>query len=118
MNHIVKFLSKYLFVVIFTFEEEKERILQGGVWALNDLPLYIKKWHPNFNPAKLNPYDKLDWIRVYNLPIEYWLEEYLEKIGKSMGTLMEIDVQVAEGDSFLYAHLKLATVRTILRKSY
>ncbi|GLJ54276.1 hypothetical protein SUGI_1164330 [Cryptomeria japonica] len=36
-------------------------------------------------------YDKPVWIRLYNLPIEYWGDINLEKIGHYLGTLLEID---------------------------
>ncbi|GLJ33047.1 hypothetical protein SUGI_0665140 [Cryptomeria japonica] len=48
--------------------------------------------------------------------MEYWTEEALEKIERPLGTLMEIDADIAQGDSYLYARLQLATVRKILSK--
>ncbi|GLJ24987.1 hypothetical protein SUGI_0478430 [Cryptomeria japonica] len=76
-------------------------------------PLYIQKWYRNFNPLKTEPYDKPIWIRLYNFPMEYWMEEALENIGRSLGTLIEIDADIATRDSYLYARVKLAVVRRI-----
>ncbi|GLJ45197.1 hypothetical protein SUGI_0951320 [Cryptomeria japonica] len=75
--------------------------------------LYIQRWHINFNPLITKPYEKLVWIRLNNLPMEYWMEEVLYKIGRSLGTVIEIDTEIVEGDSYLYAKLRLASVRAV-----
>ncbi|GLJ17002.1 hypothetical protein SUGI_0294130 [Cryptomeria japonica] len=104
---ITKFMSKGFFIVVFAIEEEHQKILEGGLWTITTKPLYINKWYRNFNSLKNEPYDKPIWIRLNNLPMEYWTEESLEKIGKSLGTLIEIDADIATGDSYLYARVKL-----------
>ncbi|GLJ47821.1 hypothetical protein SUGI_1009930 [Cryptomeria japonica] len=76
-------------------------------------PLYMQKWSQNFDPLVCNPYDTQIWICLYNLPIEYWLEECLEKIGRSLGTLIEIDLDLENGDLYIYANMKIAKVRTV-----
>ncbi|GLJ13454.1 hypothetical protein SUGI_0212680 [Cryptomeria japonica] len=50
---------------------------------------------------------------MYNLPMEYWGENCLEKIGRSLGTLLEIDEELIEKDSYVYARLKIAVVKEI-----
>lgn len=50
---------------------------------------------------------------MYNLPKEYWGEKCLEKIGRSLGTLLEIDEEIIKKDSYVYARLKLAAVKEI-----
>ncbi|GLJ34881.1 hypothetical protein SUGI_0702220 [Cryptomeria japonica] len=77
--HILKYLPQGFFAIIFATEEERTRILQGGVWRMDSMPLYIQKWHHNFNP--FDPYDSPVWIRLYGLLVEYWTKDALEKIG-------------------------------------
>ncbi|GLJ13638.1 hypothetical protein SUGI_0216940 [Cryptomeria japonica] len=110
---ITKFMPKGFFIVVFASEEERRKVLEGGLWTMNGKPLYIQKWFRNFNPLKIEPYERPIWIRLNNLPMEYWSEEALEKIGRSLGTLMEIDAEIATGNLYLYARIKLATVRRI-----
>ncbi|GLJ08365.1 hypothetical protein SUGI_0087300 [Cryptomeria japonica] len=43
--------------------------------------------------------------------MEYWTEETPAKIGRSLGTLMDIDADIALGDSYIYVRLQLAAVR-------
>ncbi|GLJ23011.1 hypothetical protein SUGI_0434200 [Cryptomeria japonica] len=106
-------MPKGFFIVVFASEEERQKVLEGGLWTMNSKPLYIQKWFRNFNPLKTEPYEKPIWIRLNNLPMEYWSEEALEKIGRSLGTLMEIDAEIATGNSYLYARMKLVAVRRI-----
>ncbi|GLJ16504.1 hypothetical protein SUGI_0281820 [Cryptomeria japonica] len=54
---------------------------------------------------------KDNWM--YNLPMEYWGDKCLEKIGRSLGTLLEIDEEIIEEDSYVYARLKIAAVKVI-----
>lgn len=45
--------------------------------------------------------------------MEYWTEEALEKISRSLGTLLRIDTEIAEGDSYLYTRLQIIAVKKI-----
>ncbi|GLJ37894.1 hypothetical protein SUGI_0770950 [Cryptomeria japonica] len=100
MPHITKFMPRGFFVVIFATEEERLKVLEGGLWKMEDKPLYLQRWHKNFYPWKIDPYNKPMWIRLNNLPLEYWTEEVLTKIGISLGTLINIDSKIGLGDSY------------------
>ncbi|GLJ26800.1 hypothetical protein SUGI_0522810 [Cryptomeria japonica] len=110
---MIKFLPKGFFVVVFPKEEERDHIISLQNWFLDEHPLYIQSWAPKFDPTSLAMYDKPVWIRLYNLLIEYWSEVCLQTIGRSLGTLLEIDEEIVEGDLYTYARLKLAAVKTI-----
>ncbi|GLJ25772.1 hypothetical protein SUGI_0493350 [Cryptomeria japonica] len=73
----------------------------------------IQPWIPNFNPLNLVIYESPIWIRLFNLPIEYWGDLCLEKIGRSLGTLLELDEGIIENDSYVYARMRIATVKQI-----
>ncbi|XP_059073739.1 uncharacterized protein LOC131874401 [Cryptomeria japonica] len=74
--------------------------------------LYLQSWTPNFNPIPLVHYSNSVWIRLYNLPIEYWGDGLLEKVGRTLGTLLEVDVD-DEADLCKYVRLRIAAVRRI-----
>ncbi|GLJ53970.1 hypothetical protein SUGI_1154030 [Cryptomeria japonica] len=59
-------------------------------------------------------YDKPLWICLYNLPLEYWSNPSLERIGRTLGTLLEIDEAIIDVDLYTYARLKIAVVKEIL----
>ncbi|GLJ44141.1 hypothetical protein SUGI_0920530 [Cryptomeria japonica] len=72
-----------------------------------------QSWSPNFYPTQLVIYDKPIWIRLYNLPSEYWSNPSLERIGRTLGTLLEIDEAIIDIDLYTYARLKIAAVKEI-----
>ncbi|GLJ07953.1 hypothetical protein SUGI_0078230 [Cryptomeria japonica] len=53
------------------------------------------------------------WIRLYNLPIEYWGDSCLKNIRRTLGTLLEIDEKIVEEDLYMYARLRIVAVKTI-----
>ncbi|GLJ27743.1 hypothetical protein SUGI_0544530 [Cryptomeria japonica] len=110
---IIKFLPKNFFVAIFADGSERDRTLGLKNWFLNEHPLYLQPWMPNFDPTTLAVYEKPIWIRLYNLPIEYWNESCLEKIGRTLGTLLELDEEIIENDLYTYARMKVAAIKLI-----
>ncbi|GLJ53309.1 hypothetical protein SUGI_1136400 [Cryptomeria japonica] len=109
---VVKFIPKGFFIVIFAEEDEKERILHHGNWFLDGHPLYLQPWFPNFDLVPLVVYDRPIWICLY------WGESNLEKIGRTLGTLLEIDENIVENDSYLYARLITEAVKEIRSHIY
>ncbi|GLJ46396.1 hypothetical protein SUGI_0977840 [Cryptomeria japonica] len=110
---MVKFLPKNFFVAIFKDEAERDKTLGLENWFLDNHPLYLQPWTPNFDPTPLAIYDKPVWIRLYSLPIEYWNESCLEKIGKTLGSLLEFDEDIIENDLYTYAKMKIVVVKMI-----
>ncbi|GLJ21325.1 hypothetical protein SUGI_0392080 [Cryptomeria japonica] len=110
---IVKFIPRSFFIVVFDDGRERNKYLCKNNWFIEEHPLYLQPWFPNFNLVLLAIYDRPMWIRMYNLPMEYWGENCLEKIGRSLGILLEIDEELIEKDSYVYARLKIAAVKEI-----
>ncbi|GLJ44840.1 hypothetical protein SUGI_0943280 [Cryptomeria japonica] len=109
---VIKFLPKSFFVVLFEKGSERDRILSQENWFANLHAMYIQPWIPNFDPLPLAVYSGPLWIRLYNLPIEYWGEVFLEKIGRMLGTVIEVDFNDEE---YLckFARLRIAAVRRV-----
>ncbi|GLJ54314.1 hypothetical protein SUGI_1165400 [Cryptomeria japonica] len=105
---IVKFLLKGSLIADFAEAKEKDITLSKQNWFLETHPLYLQLWCPNFDPTSLAIYDGPVWVRLYNLPIEYWSEPSLEKIGRSLGTLLDIDEDIIGADLYTCARLKIA----------
>ncbi|GLJ04857.1 hypothetical protein SUGI_0004920 [Cryptomeria japonica] len=39
---ITKFLPRGFFIIIFATEEERQKVLEGGLWTMDSKPLYIQ----------------------------------------------------------------------------
>ncbi|GLJ28744.1 hypothetical protein SUGI_0566570 [Cryptomeria japonica] len=112
---VTKFIAKGFFVVLFEEEEERNRPLIDRNWFIMLHAVYIQPWMPHFYPTPLAVYSEPVWIRLYNLLIEYWSEELWEKIGRTLGTLLETDFDDVE-DICKCAHMRIATVKRILER--
>ncbi|GLJ39347.1 hypothetical protein SUGI_0803500 [Cryptomeria japonica] len=110
---VIKFIPKRFFVVLFEKGSERDRILNQENWFAKKHLVYIQPWTPNFDPTPLVVYSCPLWIRLYNLPIEYWGEVFLEKIGRMLGMVLEIDFN-DEADLCKYARLRIVAVRCVL----
>ncbi|GLJ06196.1 hypothetical protein SUGI_0033240 [Cryptomeria japonica] len=76
---VIKFISKGFFVVLFENHSDRDHILNQENWFAEKHTVYPQSWTPNFNPIPLAAYSCPKWVNLYNLPIEYWGEAYLEK---------------------------------------
>ncbi|GLJ48540.1 hypothetical protein SUGI_1024060 [Cryptomeria japonica] len=109
---VIKFISRGFFVVLFENQTDRDRILNQENWFANKHAVYLQPWEPNFNPIPLLVYSSPIWINLYNLPIEYWGESYLEKIGRMLGTVLEIDFDDEE-DLCKLVKIKVVAVKKI-----
>ncbi|KAH0642619.1 hypothetical protein KY285_033493 [Solanum tuberosum] len=66
--------------------------LQGGPWFINGYYLSIKRWQPNFVASEAKETYSSIWIRLPELPTEYYDHTILAKIGNKLGKLVKTDV--------------------------
>eukprot|EP00253_Pinus_taeda_P022907 PITA_22907 len=61
--------------------EERDRIFEGGPCFFATVGLYMQPWTMNFLPERETFTSILIWIRLYSLPLDYWMPESLKAIG-------------------------------------
>lgn len=110
---VLKFIPKGFFIAVFREETVRNKILNQQNWVFGVAHLYLQPWQPNFDPVSLAMYKEPIWIRLYNLPMEYWGDSSLECIGRSLGTLLVVDEEIIENDSYLYARIKIVAVKKV-----
>lgn len=79
------------FLVRFESMDDYKYAKFGGPWMMLDHYLIVKEWKPNFNPSADRTENVLVWIWFPDLPIEYYGEQYLMKIGEKVGVPIKID---------------------------
>lgn len=75
----------------FSCQEDLTRILCAGSWAFGKSTLALQRW-----TSKLNLNDSFSvqtpvWVRLPELPIEYWYEDFFDGIANFFGELLSID---------------------------
>ena len=83
------------FLTRFSLREYYDSILKKRPWFIGEHFLSIRPWEPDFRPATTNVSFVAIWIRLNELPIEYYNEEALVQIGKTVGTVLQIDTHTA-----------------------
>ncbi|XP_019181601.1 PREDICTED: uncharacterized protein LOC109176602 [Ipomoea nil] len=76
----------------FESQNDYDHVKLGGPWMLLDHYLIVQEWEPNFNPTSNVTRKLLAWIRLPTLPIEYFEDEFLMKIGRQLGRPIKVDV--------------------------
>ncbi|GLJ22073.1 hypothetical protein SUGI_0413700 [Cryptomeria japonica] len=100
------------FIILFEVEEERNHALTNRNWFVNTHAIYIQPWMPHFDPTPLAGYSEPVWICLYNLLLEYWSEELWEKIGRTLGTLLETDFDDEE-DICKSTQMRIVVVKSI-----
>ncbi|KAI9097799.1 hypothetical protein K1719_025570 [Acacia pycnantha] len=85
-------LSNGYYIVSFSNKEDREYDFQEGPWMIEDHYLIVQRWRPNFNPWKADLTCNIAaWIRLPDVPFEFYNVESLRRIGNMVGRMIKID---------------------------
>ncbi|XP_073015397.1 uncharacterized protein [Primulina eburnea] len=84
-------LENDYFIVRFYSMDDYEHAKYEGPWMVLDHYLIVKEWSPNFDPRSDSTEKLLVWVRFPCLPIEYYDQEFLMKIGNKIGRPIRVD---------------------------
>lgn len=72
------------------FADYKKALLEGP-WFLAGHYLSMRRWSPNFRPSKASISVTANWVRLPELPIEYFDKQVLHDIASKIGKPIKID---------------------------
>ncbi|XP_065629976.1 uncharacterized protein At4g02000-like [Quercus suber] len=75
--------------------EDLEMVLMKGPWFISEHFLSIRRWEANFKPSEAQVSSMAVWVRLNELPIEYYDAEVLWQIGKSLRMVLRLDTHTA-----------------------
>ncbi|KMT00122.1 hypothetical protein BVRB_1g019440 [Beta vulgaris subsp. vulgaris] len=78
-------------------------VLAGGPWNILGSHIWVQYWEPGFKPsqAKINTVPR--WVMLPELPIEFFNQKMLEKIGSTLGRVLKVDAHSLSGERRRYA---------------
>jgi hypothetical protein len=79
------------FLIYFTNEEDYTKALEDGPWLIYDHYLIAREWRPNFHPSNATIEKVVVWVRISELPIEYYDAKILHYIGNRIGKTVKVD---------------------------
>jgi len=97
--------SKGFFTVVFASLEDKDKVFEGGPYLYTVVGLYMWPWMINFVPEHETITSIPVWIRLYSLPLDYWLPESLKTIGNKMGHFLKISEATLKGKYTSFARI-------------
>ncbi|XP_071924844.1 uncharacterized protein [Coffea arabica] len=90
-------LGPNLFQFLIPREDEREKILNGGPWILDNQILILRSWEQGIeedeNAFRLAPL----WVQVWNLPLHWIAKEVGRKIGKVFDQVKEVIIPQGGG---------------------
>ena len=98
-------LGHGFFLTRLSLGEDYENVLRKGPWFIRDHFLSIRPWEPDFKPALASVSSITVWIRLNELPIEYYNGEALQLIGKAIGNVLRVDTFIASETRGRFARL-------------
>ena len=98
-------LGQDFFLIRFTLNEDHSKVLRTGPWFVGGHYLSIQRWEPNFRPLEANLSAVAVWIRLPELPIEYYEVSVLKDIGKAIGPVLRIDTHTVSESRGKFARL-------------
>ncbi|XP_050249174.1 uncharacterized protein LOC126696482 [Quercus robur] len=100
-------LGSDYFLIKFDLEEDVNRVLKGGPWFIGQQFLAIRQWEPEFRASEATFSSVAVWVRLPELPIEYYDPAVLRRIGQAIGPVLCIDAHTASGIRGRFARICL-----------
>lgn len=93
------------YVMRFTKDEDYETTLFGGPWLVSNHYLTIQKWHPTFDAKAKLINNVAVWVRIPQLPIQFFNKKFLAKVGNCLGKTLRMDKNTLVATRRKYAHI-------------
>jgi hypothetical protein len=97
--------SNGFFTTVFIKLGDRDRVFEGGPYFHALVGLYMQPWKENFSPEK-ETFKKVSvWLRLYSLPLDYWLPSTFEAIGNKLGKYISITKATLKGRYTSYTRI-------------
>ncbi|KAK4388255.1 hypothetical protein Sango_2432100 [Sesamum angolense] len=85
--------ARHVFIK-FALEEDYTKLWIKFIWFVDGFPMRVFKWTPTFNPMEESPIVPV-WVRLPELPIQFFDREALFSIARLLGMPLQMDVSTA-----------------------
>nr|XP_009779035.1 PREDICTED: uncharacterized protein LOC104228289 [Nicotiana sylvestris]XP_016454315.1 PREDICTED: uncharacterized protein LOC107778548 [Nicotiana tabacum] len=98
-------LGSDFFLLKFQKEENKVHALRGGPWFVLNHFLSVRQWEPKFKASETQLTSSAIWLRLPELPTEFYDYHILKKLGQKVGKFLSMDVCTSNTTRGQYARL-------------
>ncbi|XP_020674344.1 uncharacterized protein LOC110093710 [Dendrobium catenatum] len=100
-----KILGRRASFFLLKSEIQRNEVLRGGPWFISGNLVGLDRWTHNFFLASMEGLSSPVWIRLPNLPLQYWDECNIARIATKIGTPLWIDALTANWGRREYARV-------------
>lgn len=79
-------------MVRFEMEEEYMAALTGGPWRVFGSYLMVQAWSPDFDPLRNDIVTTPVWVRLSNVPVNFYHKSILMGIARGLGKPVKVDL--------------------------
>ncbi|KAJ8425600.1 hypothetical protein Cgig2_008578 [Carnegiea gigantea] len=98
---------KGLYLVRFHSLEDKEAVLQKGIYYFNGKPFIIKAWNKELELDKSSINSLPIWVQFPDLDVKYWGPDSLSKLGSLLGIYLKTDRHTRDKMFLNYARVMI-----------
>lgn len=84
-------LPRQFFMIRFELDEEYMAALTGGPWRVFGNYLLVQNWSPSFDPLRDEITTTPVWVRLMNIPVNYYHRSILLGIACGLGKPLKVD---------------------------
>jgi exonuclease III len=95
------------FLIKFENRDDFEDVLRNGPWFIGENFISIRPWVPDFRASDASVSSVAVWVRLPELPVEYYHKDSLMHIGSGIGPVLRVDFNTASGARGRFARLCL-----------
>ncbi|XP_059441719.1 uncharacterized protein LOC132174022 [Corylus avellana] len=78
-------LENGLYLFKFADEKTRDEVMEARVWHMANKPLILRKWTPGMQLLNISLSSVPVWIKLHNLPIEFWNATCLSYVASGVG---------------------------------
>ena len=93
------------FLIKFELQIDLDEVLKKGPWFVGQQFLAIRQWEPEYKASKATCSSIAVWIRLHELPIEFYNPIMLNNMGSTIGPMLHIDSHTFNGPRGRFARI-------------
>lgn len=84
---------------------DRDRILDKRSWGLKPGLLRVQRWVKGFNPYKVNTTLAQVWVRIFEIPLEFFHPQIIQAMASALGTVIKSDERTRTRSMCHYARV-------------
>ena len=98
-------MAKGFLAFDFTCNEDISYVLSESPWSLGRSTLVLQKWSSKLDLNESFFHQAPVWMRLSELPLEFWNEDVFSGVASTFGELLSIDLVIALKGRLTYARI-------------